>query len=84
MTAFAPEDWQRVPPGELDRLESRLRRRRWLRNVTTAAIVVVVLAAAAFGTVQGVAALARQTAPAAPPTGTPCHSGDRGDTCTPK
>jgi hypothetical protein len=84
MTVFVRKDWQRVPPGELDRLEGRLRRRRWLRNLTTAAIVVVVLAAAAFGTVQAVAALSSWTEPAAPRVGPPCHSGDTGGGCTPK
>ena len=28
MTALAPQDWRPIPPGELDRLEGRLRWRR--------------------------------------------------------
>jgi hypothetical protein len=67
MTALPPDGWKRVPPGELDRLEGRLRWRRWFRNLTRAAIVAVLLGAGGFGAVQAVDIVIQWTSPTVQP-----------------
>jgi hypothetical protein len=57
MTTIPPNGWQRLERGEFDRLQLRLRWRRWLGNATTAALAVVTAAAVTLA-YQAVALLA--------------------------
>ena len=83
MTAIPSEGWQPLPPGELDRLQSRLRWRRWLRNLATAAVVAVVLATVTLATVHAVSVVSRWTGSSATPCA-PANSTGTSDCDTPK
>ena len=63
MTALPPDKWQPLPPGELDRLQLRLRWRRWLRNAATIAVVTGGLAVGGWGDFQGMSLLLENKGP---------------------
>jgi hypothetical protein len=82
MTAIPSEGWQRLPPGELDRLEGRLRWRRWVRYLVTAAAIAVVVAAAGLGAVQAITLVSGWNGSVTPPCSPPATN--TGDGCTSK
>src|SRR5262245_22061222 len=63
MTRLQADGWKPVTAGELDRLQARLRWRRWLRHAVTAAVVTVVTAAAGLGAVRTVNVVWAMVAP---------------------
>jgi len=83
MTALAPEGWRPVPVGELDRLERRLRWRRWMWNVVTALTVAVALGAGGFGSAQAIS-LVKQWTGSSPSNGSYCPPGGTVEPCTSK
>jgi hypothetical protein len=83
MTALPPQGWRPVPAGELDRLEGRLRWRRWMWNLITALAVTVAVGAVGLGTSQAISLLNQWTGPSQS-KGSCCQPGGTAEPCSSK
>jgi hypothetical protein len=84
MTAFPPDGWKRVPAGEFDRLEQRLRWRRWLRHLIGGVVVAVVLTGLGVGAVQLLGTIHGSNSETSPTTDAPCCPGNSSSASTSK